>query len=549
MTAWPLLTEIVYLLAACLLGGAVFARLKQSPIAGYLLAGMLVGGPGSLQIVQSQAHIEAIAELGVALLLFGLGLEFSVAKLRQLGRAVMVGGALQVVATLGAVALITLALGGNGPTALTIGAMLALSSTAVVLRTLVARGEVDSRKGRTTVAVLLVQDVALVPLAVLVTSLGEGGGPGAILLRVAETLGLSLVLMAVLYVAITHGVMRFLRRLGAERNREFSVLLAVVIGLGATALAHGVGLSPALGAFLAGMFLGSSALSLQLRADVASLRIVLLTLFFGAVGMVADPVWILEHLGLVLAVSLVVILVKILVAWGALRVIGRSAQDALAAAFCLAQVGEFAFVLGAIGLAHGTLSESDYGLVVSVSIVSLLATPYLIALAPAAARWIGRLLDRGAVVPEEDAAPAVDIVLVGFGPAGREALRALDHDGLSVCVIELNEASLKDATRAGYHCVLGDATQEEILAHAGVHTARVIVITPPSPDLCLTVLHVVRAMAPRAKYVVRARHARSVALLERAGANYVASDEFEVGRRLRAQVRRALAGEEAVVDA
>ena len=542
MRAWPLLTEIVYLLAACLTGGAIFARLKQSPIAGYLLAGMLIGGPGSFDVVRSQASIEAIAELGVALLLFGLGLEFSVARLRVLGKTAMLAGVLQVVVTLGVVAVAVLGFGSGLAAAVTIGAMLALSSTAVVLRTLNSRGEADSRHGRTTIAILLVQDVALVPLAVLVTSLGEGGSAASILLRVGQTLGLSLLLMAVLYVAITHGVVRFLRRLGAERNREFSVLLALVIGLGATVLAHGVGLSPALGAFLAGMFLGSSSLSLQLKSDVSGFGTVLLTLFFGAVGMVADPVWILGNLGRVLGVAALAIATKVVVAAAALRLMGRSAQDSVSSAFCLAQIGEFAFVLGAIGLSQGTLDPGAYGLVVSVSIVSLLAAPYMISWSPRAGRLAGRFLDRGRARAEEDAArPPHDLVMIGFGPAAREALRGLDAATTSICVVELNAESLEEAQRAGYHTVLGDATQEEVLSHAGIPRARVVAITPPSPSVCSTVLDLVRAMAPQARLVVRARHARSVPTLEAAGAAVVACDEFEVGSRLRQMVAEAVA--------
>jgi CPA2 family monovalent cation:H+ antiporter-2 len=540
MEAWSLLLEIVGLLAACAVGGAVLARLKQSPIVGYLLAGMVIGGPGSLGVVRSQSHIEAIAELGVALLLFGLGLEFSVQRMRSLGRSALFGGVLQVGLTLGVTAACVALTGATGAAALTLGAMIALSSTAVVLRSLVARGEVDSPGGRASIAVLLVQDMAVVPLAVLVTALGRGGGAWSVAFEMGKTLGPAIGLVLVLYVTLNHVILPLIRRLGTDRDRELSVLIAAVIGLGATILAHAMGLSPALGAFLAGMFLGSSPLALQFRADVSSLRTLLLTLFFGAVGMLADPLWIAANALQVAGVSAALIAGKALLAWGALRLAGQPRAPSVTAAVSLAQIGEFAFVIGSIARTGGTITEATHSLMVSAAMVSLLATPYLIAVAPrlglAWVQWRGHPVD----VTDHGAAPhPCDILVIGFGVAGRGALAGVDPTAAAVSVVEMRSDTIEAARAAGYHCVLGDATNEEVLDHAGVRTAKLVVITPPSRDICLAVLALARAMVPGATFIARSRYASWVPALQTAGATTVACDEQSVGAVLRAAVTAA----------
>ncbi len=549
MNAWSLLLEIVGLLAACTVGGALLARFKQSPILGYLLAGMVVGGPGSLGVVQSRSHIEAIAELGVALLLFGLGLEFSVQRMRSLGRSALFGGVLQVGLTLGVTAGCIVLAGGSGTTALTLGAMIALSSTAVVLRSLGARGELDSPGGRGSIAVLLVPDMAVVPLAVLVGALAHGGGAWSVTLEMGKTLAPALGLVVVLYVTLNHVVLPLIRRLGADRDRELSVLIAAVLGLGATVLSHEMGLSPALGAFLAGMFLGSSPLALQFRADVSSLRTLLLTLFFGAVGMLADPLWIAANALEVAGVSAALIVGKAGVAWSALRLAGQPRAPSVTAAISLAQIGEFAFVIGSIARAGGSITEATHSLMVSAAMVSLLATPYLIAVAPRVALALARWRGHKFASSDDTAAPqACDILLVGFGVAGRGALAGVDTALTRVSVVEMRSETLEAARAAGYQCVLGDATHEDVLDHAGVRAAKLVVITPPSRDICLAVLALARTMAPTAIIVARSRYASWVPALEAAGATAVACDERSVGSVLRAQVTDAVAPDRAATE-
>jgi CPA2 family monovalent cation:H+ antiporter-2 len=335
MDSWNMLLQIILLLLACLLAGSLMSALKQSPLVGYLLAGMVMGGPGSFAIVKAEQQIESIAELGVALLLFSLGLEFSWKRVIGLGKSTLLCGVAQVVTTLILGALVGRLWGLPFTTSVAIGAMICLSSTAAVLRVLVDRGEMDSPSGRNSLAVLLVQDMAVVPLAILIPLLAEGGEPAAVASRVFSILLAAFLIIGSLYFLMTYVAVRALQSASFGRNRELTVLLSVIIGLGATWAAHAAKLSPALGAFVAGMFLGNSKFAVQVRADVSSLRIVLLTLFFGAVGMIADPVWMFKNLPTVLSLATVILVGKAVIIWGLFRLFGQSSGVSLSTGLCL----------------------------------------------------------------------------------------------------------------------------------------------------------------------------------------------------------------------
>jgi len=540
MDSWHLLLEIVSLLAACLAAGAILSRLGQSPIVGYLLAGMLLGGPGSFHVIHAEEDIETIAELGVSLLLFSLGLEFSWQRLKQMGLRSLSSGAIQVGATMIAGAFVSIAFGLGLAESIAIGAMLSLSSTAAVLRVLIDRAEIDSLHGRGALAILLVQDMAVVPLAVVVTLLAGGGSFGDVVLTVSKILFLAAALIGVLYVLLDKLAVRALGSLSLEQNRELTILLAIVIGLGSTWAAHAVGLSPALGAFIAGMFLGSSPFATQVRADVASLRVVLLTLFFGSVGMVADPIWIVERWWLVLAVAFAVIAGKAVIVWGILRVWGIPHGIAIATGLCLAQIGEFAFVLGSSARESSVVGEPTYLLVVSSAILTLFVTPYLVGSAPRLGYRLERFFRRsletlGASAEPGEAAPP-DILIIGFGPAGKAVGAALVEHGQTATVLDLNALAKSAAESMGLSGQIGDARFVDVLEHARVRSARMVVVTLPVHEAAIAVLQHVRRLAPAATVIVRSRHQIHHGDFERAGAHAIVGDEIEVGRALSERV-------------
>lgn len=544
MDAWALLSDIIILLGASLLLGGIFSRFHQSPLVGYIIAGMVLGGPGSIRMVHSQQQIEAIAELGVSLLLFSLGLEFAWPQLKKLGARTLSAGIVQVLVTTALGALAGLAAGLPAREAVAVGAMVSLSSTAVVLRVLMERAEGDSAHGRNSLGVLLVQDMALVPLAILVAVLGGGAGPAEMATSAARILLLAIGLVAGLYIIMNKIAVRALGTLTREPHRELTIILAVVAGLGSAWAAHSAGVSPALGAFVAGMFLGSSPFATQIRADISPLRIVFLTLFFGATGMVADPLWILEHLPLVVGASLVLMVGKAAVVWGVFQALGQSAPVAAATGVALAQVGEFAFVLGGIARAGGVLGEETYLLMISVTVVTLVLSPPVLSAAPWLGMRLARLLpgSRSYSLAKRDGhAGAPDVVIIGFGPAGQIAARAFLGHPERVLVIDLNADGVKKAQELGLDGYVGDATQVDVLEHANLRSAKAVVITVPHHHPAVCILEQVRRLAAHAHVVVRSRYQRHANDFAVAGAHAVIGDEEQIGDSLGRHLREWLA--------
>ncbi len=545
MDLWTILRDIVVLLGASLLVGGLFSRFGQSPIVGYLLAGMALGGPGSIHAVSSEHQIEAIAELGVALLLFSLGLEFSLERLKKLGAKPLVGGAVQVALTI-ALGAVGASLFGLAPKeAVAFGAMVALSSTAVVLRILMERGEMEMPHSRNSLGVLLAQDMAVVPLALLMTVLGGDGPASEVALNVGKLVLMAGALIVGLFL-LTRVAVLALGTLTLHRNRELTVIFAVVSGLGAAWASHSVGISPALGAFVAGMLLGSSAFATQIRADVSPLQVVLLTLFFGAAGMVADPIWILQNWYIVGLVVLALTIGKMLVVWGIFLAFGQSHRAAAATGLCLAQVGEFAFVLGSIGRTSGVVSEDTYALVVSAAIVSFFLSAFLVPVAPRFGNWVAALLKSRPLPTDEltESAEPPDVVIIGFGPAGQIAARSLLESGVRVAVVDLNQDGIRKAQELGFHGDVGDATQNEILEHARISECKAVVITVPHHRSAITILGHVRKYAPQAHVIVRSRYALHTCEYVDAGAHAVSGDEEQVGDHLGSHLLRWLGSRE-----
>ena len=444
--------------------GAVAERLKQSAILGYLAAGMLLG-PHALNLVAGGEQVTLLAELGVALLLFSIGLEFPWSRLKRAGAA-LAGGGLQLALTIAVGAGIALALGEGGGEAFVLGAMLALSSTAYVLRILSRRAAIDSPHGRLSIGVLLAQDVAVVPLVLVASVVVEGESLGPALLSLGRLAGFALLLVVAMWVLFHVVAPRLLGTEVLRQNRELPLLLAITSGLGSAIAAHQLGISPAIGAFLAGMLLAESPFATQIRSDVSAMRTVLMTLFFGSIGMLGNPAWIAAHLPLVLGLVLGVVLLKSLLATAALRLVRSPGPSALAAGVCLAQVGEFSFVLAEM-TRGSVLDDETFQLVVSVTIATLALTPYLISFGPWLAARLGAARGR-----REDAAAATaatgHVLVVGYGPTGEAVGRRLRDAGREVHVVDLNPRLVERAQAHGHVAHLGDATHPEVLEHAAV---------------------------------------------------------------------------------
>ncbi len=550
MDFWTALLDILILLLAAMLLGALCERLKQSPILGYLLAGTLLG-PNALDLMPSHKSVAAIAELGVALLLFTIGLEFSWRRLRTIGPIALGGGAVQVLLTGALSAGVCLAVGLEGRAALAIGAMIALSSTACVLRLLVSRAEIDSVYGRNALGILLLQDIAVVPLVLVVTALG-GEGPASaaeIGWSLGRAAGVAALLVVALFVLLNYVVPLLLRAKEAARNRDLPILLAMVTAVGSAWVSHKLGLSPVLGAFIAGLLLAESPFATQIRADVAPLRTLFVTLFFSSIGMLGNPSWVLQHWALVASVVAAIVLGKAVVISGVARLFRSSPGHAVATGVCLAQVGEFSFVLAEVTRQGQLIDGGLFELIIAATIGTLFLTPYLVALAPHLARAVDRLSTGGprALHAVGEASHASDaklsghIVIVGFGPAGQRVAETMmrRHTSLLV-VIELNTKSADVARTHGLRTFVGDATRTEVLEHAHVASAAAVVVTVPDRATARHVIEQVRALSPSTPVIARARYHIHRGELIQAGAQVVVDEEEEVGLRIASAVRKML---------
>jgi CPA2 family monovalent cation:H+ antiporter-2 len=538
MHFWQLLTDIGILLGSSLLLGAIAIRLKLSPIIGYLIAGMVLGGPGSLQLIKSPLEIEAIAELGVSLLLFSLGLEFSWDKIKSLPLKIIRGGALQILLTPLFFLAVSSLCGLDIKIAILAGLIFTLSSTATVLRTFNDLAEIDSQHGRNSTAVLLLQDIAVIPFTMIVSFISvHNAVANEFQNNFLFTIGAAVVLVLGLYIFLNKIAGPALSLFSLNNNREMAILLAIIISIGSAWTAYQIGISPSIGAFIAGMLLGSSSFATQITADIAPLRILFLTLFFGSAGMLADPVWVFNNFALVILLSVAVIFSKTLISSVIFSLSGHSIAISVASAVSIAQIGEFAFVLSNIAKDSSLLSNDWSQLVVSITIVSLFFTPFMIKFAPRIGLKVQKFLNNKKSGKAFDAevlsSNPARIYVIGYGPAGREVTRQLKDSYLDeIAIMDLTKDSLDSAELEGFKTYMGDVRQLDVLQHSGLELANLVIITIPSYDAVLTTIDNIKRLAPTAHIIVRSRYQIYEQSFHEAGAHEIVNEEFTVGEKL-----------------
>lgn len=537
MEGWGVLAQILILLAAATVFGLAAQRVGQNAITGYLLAGVVLA-PFFLRAAGRDV-IRLLAEIGVAMLLFTIGLEFSMTRLRALGPRVAWLGLAQILGTTAVVATLARLGGMTVPASVILGTAAAMSSTTVVMRLIADRSELDSAHGRAALGVSLMQDLAVVPAMLLVPILAGAQGGLAGLRMLAAALAKALALLAGLYVLMRWVAPRALLRAAGAQNRDLPVLLAAVACLGSSWVSHALGLSAVLGAFAAGIILSECMLAEQVRADVIPLRAAFLPLFFTSAGMLAGVAdWASAGWMAVLVAGLIAIKTSVVLVSGvALRM---PAPEALRAGLSLAQVGEFSFVLLEFARSAGLLEEPLVRLLLAVSVASLLLSPPLAAAGPHLARWLASKSSGRKVHAEPPKrGPHGHVVVIGFGPAGRQVVESLRERGLTVVVVDLNPKTAASSS-PDLPIEYGDATQEEILRSAGVHRARAVVVTVPDPLTARNVVAQARRLAGPAPVIARARYHIHRDALSEAGSDRVVSEEVVVGRALAREALDAL---------
>jgi CPA2 family monovalent cation:H+ antiporter-2 len=455
-----ILRDLVILVGVAIPVVAVTQRFRIPTVVGFLLTGLAIG-PHSLGIIHQTEEVAGLAELGVVLLLFTIGLELSLSRIIRLGRPVLQGGTVQLIGTAVVFGVLAAWAGLDAPRATFFGALLALSSTAVVLKLYNDRRELDLSHGRIVVAILLFQDLCVVPLMLLTPVLaGADAGVGAAL---RATL-VSLAVVGALIVGGRFAIPWVLERVVGVQNREIFTLSIVFIGLGAAFVTATFGLSLALGAFIAGLLISESEYGLQALSDALPFRDSFTGIFFISVGMLVDPDFVLQHLGLVLGLTVGVILLKGIVGTLAARSLGRSLQLSIVAGFSIAQVGEFSFVLASVGIGAGLLSDDAYQTFLAISVLSMLVTPLLIAGAPAFADAVGRWLRLPALRLTTREYQAVQqlrdhVIIVGYGLNGRNLARVLKAANIRYVILEQNGQTVRRARMNREPIFFGDGTR------------------------------------------------------------------------------------------
>ena len=529
-----LLVNMAIVLVAAVIVGMAARRLKLPVIAGYLLGGMAIG-PYGLSLIRDIGQVETLAAIGVVLLMFTIGIEFSLKAVRQMGKIAILGGTAQIVAT----AVLGLVIGWllhlSLREAVFFGFLIALSSTMIVLKTLMERGELGSPHGRVMIGILLVQDLSVVPMMAILPSLDETGmallsALGWAALKVVLILGAMLVLGL-------WGLPRLMRRVAVVGSRELFLLTVVCISLGAAFGTYHFGLSMALGAFLAGLLLSESEYAHQALADIVPLRDIFATLFFVSLGMLVDPRFVAANLGVITAVVAAIVLGKFLIASLIPRVFGYSAKTTLLVGSGLFQIGEFSFVLAALALEIGVISSGLFELTLAAAVITMLLTPFAMSLASGLyyrlsqeKRFTRVLAARpDPVTLDEVKQLSSHVVICGYGQMGKNLGQVLERRGFSYLVVDIDPMVIDSARARGIPCIYGDASRPEILAQAALERAKVMVVAFPDPiGIKLAVGNALR-INPKLDVVARVHRDEEVEALRRLGVAELVRPEFEAG--------------------
>lgn len=532
------LADVLVFLIAAVIVAPVFQRLRSNLFVGYLVAGVLIG-PHGMALVQSSATSRGLAELGVTFLLFTIGLELSIERLRTIRKYIFGLGSAQLAITGAAIGAIALSLGVRLEGAIVIGAALALSSTAVVMQLLSERRELATRVGRIALAILLLQDLAVVPLIALVPALS--GGEASIAETVIWTF-LKAAAAIALIVVLGRVVLRPLfRTIAVGRSPEMFAAVTLLVLLGAAWTTSRFGLSLAIGGFLAGLLLAETEYRHQVAAEIAPFRGLLLGLFFMTVGMEID-------LGLVVespAITVALIVGLLALKWSILTVLCLAARNpvgpSLHVGALLAQGGEFAFIMFALAMATGILDLRLGGLLVLAVAVSMAVTPVLAALGRRAEVRLGQRVVHSVGTLEDETRDLSDhVILAGFGRVGQSVAKTLSAAQIPFVGLEYEPTRVARCRERGQPVYFGDASRPEVLRAVGAQRARAAVVTMDDPDAAEQAVHLLHSLYPALHIFVRARDSDHRQRLETAGATVIVHETFELSLQLGGSVLRRM---------
>jgi len=540
-----LLKDIVLLLGLALFTLLLFRQFKIPSIIGFLATG-IIAGPHALGFVNNIHEVEQMAEIGVVLLLFTIGIEFSLKELLRIRQLVLWGGGLQVGLTIGVITLVSVLAGFTPAQSVFFGFLVSLSSTAILMKLLMDAGEMDTPHGKAALGILIFQDLCVVPLMLFVPFLGGAGNGIADVALVSAK--------AVAVVVVAHFGARFavpwiFSQVVRTRSRELFILTIIFIGFGTAWLTAQAGLSLALGAFIAGLAISESEYSHQVMGDIIPFRDAFISLFFISVGMLLNPVSVLTNPLTIIAIVVSIVVVKLVVSVGAILVLRFPARAALTSGLILAQVGEFAFVLSHSGMKYGLLTETTYQLFLASSVTTMALTPLYLKVAPAFADTVSSILPR--LLPafllkgtrttgvSHDRFPMeAHVIIIGYGVNGKNVARVLVGNGIPYLAIEANHLTVRSERKKGIKIIFGDASRPEILEHAHIKKARIMVVAISDAAATRRIVSQARSMNRNIHLIVRTRYITEMEPLYALGANEVIPEEFETSIEIFSRVLR-----------
>lgn len=542
----PFLNEIVALFLVSVVIAFLCYKIKLVPIVGFLIAGVVIG-PNALGLVQDQELVDMLAEIGIILLLFTIGIEFSLEKLARIRSAIFIGGGLQVVLTVASVVGIFLLLNINWKIGVYTGFLVALSSTAIILGLLSEQNKTDTPTGRLSLAVLIFQDFAIIAMVLLVPLLsGESGSTTDILL----VLGKAILLIIGIVLLARKIVPWILDKVAQTRRQELFLLTVMAICFGTAALTNLADVSLALGAFLAGLVVSESHYSDHALSEILPLKTIFNAVFFVSVGMLLDINFVLEYPLQILGIASGVLLLKFILSSVSLLVLGYPIRIAAASGIVLAQIGEFSFVLERAGrnagLEPGGFGEVGSQMFIAVSVILMLLTPLFLSISP----QVGELLSKTPLKrigegkkqsSESNTGLALEdhVIIVGYGHAGRNLARILTEINIPFIVLEMNPKSVNEMKEQGINAIYGDATRTHILEHAQILNAKLCVIAINDPDANPRIIKLAKYLNPTLQIIVRTRYLAQAEAMKTSGADTVVPEEMETTVRLFSNVLSA----------
>ena len=533
-----LITNILIVFAVALMVGMVFNRIRVPPLVAFILTGAIVG-PYGFSIIQDQDQVASLAELGIILLLFTIGLEFSFRDLWKIRTVAIIGGALQLVLSFVFFCSLAFFMGLSMNQAILMGFLFSLSSTAIVLKILHERGEMDSPHGSIALGILIFQDLMAIPMIMAIPFLASIPQLGATPLLSGESiiqLVISDLIIVLILIALAKWVIpRVMYEIARTRNQELFLLVVILTCFGIAWMVTFTGISLAIGALLAGLIISGSEYSHQAASIVLPFRDIFTSFFFISVGMLVDIRFLVANLWLVFFLILVAIVAKALLATAAPLALGYPLTTAIMSGLALAQVGEFSFIIAQSGFSSGILPSGIYQMFLVVALMTMAATPFVIGIGPPLTGWLCKMpalarVVQGTCMMDENGTclqKSDHLVIIGYGVTGRNLARTASQAGIAFNIIELNPDLVMAARKDGESVVFGDATAEGVLSHAGVSRARIVVIAINDPIATRRIVGFCRHLNPLLSIIVRTRYVSEVGALNDLGADEVIAEEFE----------------------